>query len=110
VIGDQHVFAEQLLFQGGAGALVDVPGKAQVARFLSVQLPGDHPPHPGFPGDRLDLGLHRGAGPAGLAAGQDSGQLRQFLAGLGQGGAAEPGRWAVCGSGEWVKMVRRWVR
>ena len=87
VIGDQHVLAEELFFQGDAGIVVDAPRQAQVAGLLAGQLPGNHPPHPGLAGNRGDLGLHPGAGPAGLATGQDSGQLIEFLAGLGQGGA-----------------------
>src|SRR6266498_2259791 len=30
VVGDQHVLAEDLLFQGGARVLVDAPGQAEV--------------------------------------------------------------------------------
>src|ERR1039457_5353177 len=40
-------------------------------------------------GDLADLGLDRGTGPPGLAAGQGGGEFVQFLAGLGQGGAVE---------------------
>ena len=90
MIGDEHVLAEQLLFEGGASVLVDGPGEAQVAGFFSVQLPGDDPPDPGLAGDRGDLGLDLVAGPAGLAAGEGGGQLAEFPAGLGQGGAVEP--------------------
>ncbi|HLQ54028.1 MAG TPA: hypothetical protein VK162_07115 [Streptosporangiaceae bacterium] len=32
------MLAGQLLFQGGAGGLVDAPGKAQVAGFLAREL------------------------------------------------------------------------
>lgn len=35
VVGDQHVLVENLLFEGGAGGLVDVLGKAQVVGFVS---------------------------------------------------------------------------
>jgi hypothetical protein len=90
VIGDQHVLAEDLLFQGGAGGRVDAPGQAQVFGLVAGEVPGNHPPDPGFPGDRGDLGLRLLAGPAGLAAGEGGGQLIQFLAGSGQGGAVEP--------------------
>ena len=96
--GDQHVLAEELFFQGGAGGLVDAPGQAQVAGLLTGELPGHHPPHPGLPGHRLDLGFHFLARPAGLAAGEVPGirrvrkqmhvgqpkaqQVREYLAGL----------------------------
>ena len=90
VIGDQHVLAEDLLFQRGAGAGVDAPGQAQVFGLVAGQLPGDDPPHPGLAGDLLDLGLHLVPAAAGLAAGQGGGQLVEFLAGLGQRGAVEP--------------------
>src|ERR1039457_3972251 len=33
MVGDQHVLAEELFFQGGTGGLVGAPGKAQVANF-----------------------------------------------------------------------------
>src|ERR1035441_6552587 len=95
VIGDQHVLAEELLFQGRAGSLVDAPGEAQVFGLVAVQPPGDYPAGPGFAGDSGDLGLHLLAGAAGLAAAEGGGQLVQLLAGLGQGGAGEPGR--LCG-------------
>src|SRR5216683_7134743 len=40
-------------------------------------------------GEFPDVGLDFGAGPAGAAAGQGGGQLVEFAAGLGQGGAVE---------------------
>ena len=90
MIGDEHVLAGQFLFQGGAGVLVDAPGKAQVPGLPAVQLPGDHLPDPGFPGDGLDLGLDLLAGPAGPAAGEGGGQLVQLPPGPGQRGAVQP--------------------
>ncbi len=33
-----------------------------------------------------------------------------FLPALARVVPPNPAAWAVCGSGEWVKMVRRWVR
>jgi hypothetical protein len=56
VVGDQDVLAEDLLFQGGAGACVDAPGKPQVPGLFPGELPADHPAHPWFAGDRGDLG------------------------------------------------------
>ena len=35
VAGDQHVLAEHLFFQGGAGVRVDAPGQAQVAGLFA---------------------------------------------------------------------------
>jgi hypothetical protein len=32
--GDQHVLAEDLLFQGGAGSGIHAPGQAQVPRLV----------------------------------------------------------------------------
>ena len=90
VIGNEHVLAEQLVFQGGARVLVDAPGKAQVLGLPAVQLPGDHPPHPGPCGDLPDFGFDLLPGPAGFAAGESGGQLVQLLRGLGEGGAGEP--------------------
>jgi len=90
VIGDQHVLAEDFLFQRGAGGRVDGPGQAQVLWLVAVELPGDDAADPGLAGDRLDLRFDFCPGPAGLAAGQGGGQLVQFLAGLGEGGAVEP--------------------
>ena len=46
MVGDQHVLAEQFLFQGGAGVWVDAPGEPQVLGLLAVQLPGDDPADP----------------------------------------------------------------
>ena len=51
VIGDQHVLAEDFLFQGGAGGGVGFPGEAQVFGLVAGQLPGDDPAYPGFAGD-----------------------------------------------------------
>ena len=39
VAGDQHVLAEDLLFQRGAGVGVDAPGQAQVLGLVAVELP-----------------------------------------------------------------------
>src|SRR5882724_10176297 len=91
VIGDQDVLAEDFLFQRGAGGRVDGPGQAQVLWLVAVELPGDDAADPGLAGDRLDRGLHFLPGPAGTAAGEGGGQLAELLAGLGQGGAVEPG-------------------
>src|SRR2546427_10103797 len=73
VAGDQHVLAEDLFFQGGAGVRVDAPGQAQVLGLLAVQLPGDDPAGPGFAGDRLDLSFDLVARSAGLSAGPGAG-------------------------------------
>src|SRR5258706_8588782 len=75
VIGDQDMLAEQVLFQGGAGAGVDAPGEPQVLGLAAVELPGDHAPHPGLAGDR---GFDLAAGPAGLAAGQGAASSSSF--------------------------------
>jgi len=91
VAGDQDVLAEQFLFQGGAGCLVDGPGQAQAGGLVTVQLPGDDAPHPGLAGNCLDLGFDLAPGAAGLAACQGGGKFVQLAAGLGQGGAVEPG-------------------
>ena len=90
VVGDQDVLAEDLFFQGGAGAGVDVPGEAVVLRGISGQLPGDDAVRPGVVQDFADLGFDLLAWPSGLAAGQGGGQLVQLAARLGQGGAGEP--------------------
>ncbi len=55
------------------------------------QLPGDDAPDPGLGGDLLDLGGDLLLAAAGLPAGQGRGKAVQFPAGLGQGGAGEPG-------------------
>ena len=73
LIGDQDVLAEDLLFERGAGLLVDVPGKAQVPGPVAGQFPADDAPDPGLGGDRLDLGGHLVLAAAGLAAGQGGG-------------------------------------
>src|SRR5258706_240887 len=91
VAGDQDVLAEQFLFQGGAGCLVDGPGQAQAGGLVTVQLPGDDAPHPGLAGNCLDLGFDLAPGAAGLAACQGGGKFGQLAAGLVQGGAVEPG-------------------
>jgi hypothetical protein len=44
VAGDQHVLAEQLFFQRGAGIRVDAPGQAQVFGLVAGQFPADDPP------------------------------------------------------------------
>ena len=95
VIGDQHVLAEDLILQRGAGIGVDVPGQAQVLGLGPGQVPEDDAPHPRLGRDRGDLGFDLVPGAAGLAAGQGRGQLIQFLAGLGQRGAVEPAGLAV---------------
>lgn len=64
--------------------------KPQVAGLLAVKLPGGYPAYPGLAGDRGDLGLDLVPGPAGLAV-KGGGQLVQLPAGLGHGGAIEPG-------------------
>src|SRR5512142_870209 len=51
VAGDQHVFAEDLLFQDGARILVDAPGQAEALGLIAGWLPGDDPAHPGVMGD-----------------------------------------------------------
>src|SRR6266568_8418403 len=84
VVGDQHVFAEDFLFQGGARVVVDAPGQAEVFGFVAGQLPGDDPTHPRIMDDLADLGLDLGAGPAGAAAGQGGGQVVELPGGLGQ--------------------------
>src|SRR5258708_4737051 len=86
----QDVLAEDLFFQGGAGAGVDVPGEAVVFGGVSGQLPGDDAARPGVMQDLADLGFDLRAWPAGLAAGEGGGQLVQLPARLGQGGAGEP--------------------
>src|SRR5260221_899260 len=92
VAGDQDVFAEQFLFQGGAGCLVDGPGQAQAGGLVTVQLPGDDAPHPGLAGNCLDLGFDLAPGAAGPGACQGGGKFLQLAAGPGQGGGvATPG-------------------
>src|SRR6266568_4151893 len=95
VIGDQHVLAEDLLFEGGAGTGVYGPRQAQVFGLVTVQVPGDDSPDPGLAGDLLDLGLDLVFAAAGLAAGQGGGQFVEFLADLGQRGAVEAAGLAV---------------
>src|ERR1035438_1198190 len=56
VAGDEHVLAEDLLFQPGAGGGVLPPGQAQVFRLVTGQLPGDDAAGPGLGGGRLGLG------------------------------------------------------
>ena len=90
VAGDQDVLAEDFLFQAGAGGRAGGPGQAQVLWLVTVELPGDDAADPGLAGDRLDLRFGFCLRQAGLAAGQGGGQLVQFLAGLGEGGAVEP--------------------
>jgi hypothetical protein len=53
MIGDQDVLAEDLLFERGAGLLVDVPGKAQVLGLVAGQLAADDAADPGLGGDGL---------------------------------------------------------
>src|ERR1017187_4813773 len=90
VIGDEHVLAEELLFQGCAGIGVDAPGQAQVFRLLAGELPGDYPAEPGFPDDRGDLGLGLVPGPAGLAAAEGGGRLGPLPPRFGPGGGGQP--------------------
>ena len=91
------------------------PGSTHQDRRRSLgcvagQLPGDDAADPGLAGDGLDLGLDLVPGAAGLAAGQGGGQLVEFLPGLGQGGAVEPGGPGLsCSSGEWVRIARRFA-
>ncbi|HEV3293715.1 MAG TPA: hypothetical protein VG123_32445 [Streptosporangiaceae bacterium] len=82
-------------------------GQAEVSRLVPGQLPGADTAHPRLGGDRGDLGFDLVAGAAGLAAGQRGGQLAEFLAGLGQRGALEPGRLGLVQFREWVTMARR---
>jgi len=91
VAGDQDVLAEDLLFEGGAGVLVDVPGQAQVFRLFSGQVPADDAAHPRFCGDGGDLGLDFVPGAAGFAAGQGAGEIAEPRSGFREGGAGEPG-------------------
>ena len=93
MIGDQHVLAEDLLFQGGTRVLVDGPGEPQVPGFLAGQLPGDDAPDPGIAGYLGDLRFYFGAGPPGLAALKGGGQLPELPGGLGQRGAVEAGQY-----------------
>ena len=86
VVGDQDVLAEDLFFQGGAGAGVDVQGEPVVFGGVSGQLPGDDAARPGVVQDLADLGSDLVAWPPGLAAGQGGGQLVQLPACLGQSG------------------------
>ena len=89
VAGDQHVLAEDLFLQRGAGVRVDLPGQPQVPGLLAGQFPGDDAAGPGL---AVTCSIYCGDvlfPAAGLAAGQGGGQLVQLLAGLGQGGAVE---------------------
>ena len=101
VAGDQHVLAENLLFEGGAGVRVDAPGKPQVLRLVSGEFPGDDAAGPGFCGDRLDLGgdlLRAGGscrGPAWRPA-------RRLLPALARVVPSNPRAWDSRSSGEWV--------
>ena len=74
-LGDQHVLAEQLFFQGGAGSLVDAPGQAQVFRRVPVSSQVMTRRTQGVLMMAVISASTLSAGPPGLAAGQDSGQL-----------------------------------
>ena len=100
MIGDQHVLAEELFFQGGTGGLVDVPGQAQVAGLLAVQLPGHHPPHPGLADDRGDLGFRFFAGPGVLPRARVAASSSSFLPALAKVVPSNPRAWLWCSSGE----------
>ena len=58
VVGDQHVLAEDLLFQRGPRGGVDGPGQPQIAGGIPGQLPGDDAADPGVMGDLGDLRLN----------------------------------------------------
>ena len=94
VAGDEHVLAEDLLFEGGAGVRVGAPGQAEVFRLVPGQFPSDDAAYPRLGGDRGDLGFDF-VPEAGLPEGQRRGELAQLLRGLGEGGAVEPGGLAV---------------
>src|SRR5258708_4693016 len=75
VVCDQDVLAEDLFFQGGAGAGVDVPGEAVGFWAAPGPLPGADAAAPGVMPDLADLGFDLRAWPAGLAAGAGGGPL-----------------------------------
>jgi Domain of unknown function (DUF4158) len=43
VVGDEHVFAEDLVFQGGLRVLVDAPAQAQLGGLLPLSSTAGHP-------------------------------------------------------------------
>jgi hypothetical protein len=85
VVGDQDPFAEDLVFQGGPGVFVDVPGQVQIGGGVAGQIPGQDPPDPGIFADPADLGGHGVFVAAGLAAGETLGERGQPGLGLGEG-------------------------
>jgi hypothetical protein len=84
-VGEQDPFAEQAGLQRFAGGGVDGEGQAQVGGPLAGEGGGDGLGDPAGLADGGDLGLNRGAGAAGFAAGQLVGQSGQALPGFGQG-------------------------
>ena len=98
VIGDQHVLAEDFLFQRGAGGRVDGPGQPQVLRLVAGQLPGDDAADRGPAGDRLDSAwtlsfLRRVLPRARVTASSSS-----FLPALARVAPSNPWAWAACSS------------
>src|ERR1019366_5628794 len=82
VAGDQHMLAEDFLFQGGTGFWVHGPGQAQIPGLVTIELPGDDTTGPGLVGDLLDLGFHLIPAAAGLAAGERGASSSSFVPAL----------------------------
>jgi len=105
VAADQDVPAEDLLFQGGAGGGIDVPGKAQVPRLVADQFPCDDAPDPGLGGDRLDLGLDLVPGPADFPRARVAASSSSFLPALARVVPSNPRAW-LSGSIRGVRQDR----
>jgi len=75
-VGEQDPFAEQALFEGGAGAGVGAPGQPEVGWVLAGEGDLDDLVDPTGFADGGDVGLYGGVVAAGVAAGQAGLQLR----------------------------------
>ena len=84
-VGEQDPLAEQAAFQPAAGGGVDGEAQAQVGGLVAGEGDGHDLTDPARFADGGDLGLHRGAGPAGVAPGQPFGEGGKALLRLGQG-------------------------
>ena len=106
VVGDQDVLAEDIFFQGGAGAGVDVPGEAVVLGGISGQLPGDDAVRPGVVQDLADLGFDLRPGRRVLPRARVAASSSSFRPALAKVVPVNPRACFSCSSGEWVRIAR----
>jgi hypothetical protein len=85
VVADEDAFAEDLVFQAGAGGVIDEPGEPVLGGGVAGEGPGDDPFGPGVGDNAGDLGLDTGSGAAGAAPGEGVGKYGELGLGLGQG-------------------------